>query len=87
MKSLTNFENPSSNPLQNVCSGGFPIAACDYKSCSRAGCDPKNCSESNGMYTMGKSRNRFDAAFGPIFSKKQAEILYLISLNTASQKF
>jgi hypothetical protein len=30
------------------------------------------------MYTMGKSRNRFDAAFGTVFSKKQAEILYLI---------
>jgi hypothetical protein len=33
-KSLTNCENPSSNnPLQKACSG-FPIAACDSKSCS-----------------------------------------------------
>jgi hypothetical protein len=35
------------------------------------------------MYT-GEKPEKFDAAFGPIFSKKQAEILYLISLNTAS---
>jgi hypothetical protein len=32
MESLTNCEHPSSNSLQRACSG-FPIAACDSKSC------------------------------------------------------
>jgi hypothetical protein len=32
MESLTNCDNPSSNSLQRACSG-FPIAACDSKSC------------------------------------------------------
>jgi hypothetical protein len=35
VKSLTNNENPSVNLLQEACSG-FPIAACDTKSCSES---------------------------------------------------
>ncbi len=36
IQSLTNCENPSSNiPLQKACSG-FPIAACNSKSCSES---------------------------------------------------
>jgi hypothetical protein len=35
MKSLTNCENPSRNPLQRACSD-FLIAACVSKSCSRS---------------------------------------------------
>jgi hypothetical protein len=34
MKSLTNCEIPSSNPLQRTCSG-FLIADCSYESCPR----------------------------------------------------
>jgi hypothetical protein len=36
MKSLTNSENPSSNPLQKACSG-FPIAAYDPEIVPKAG--------------------------------------------------
>ncbi len=43
MKSLTNCENPSSNPLQEACYG-FPIANFTLKVVSKAACDPKNCS-------------------------------------------
>jgi hypothetical protein len=45
MKSFTNCENTSSNPLQRACSS-FPGAACDSKSCPKAACDFENCSES-----------------------------------------
>jgi hypothetical protein len=34
LKSLTNSENPSSNPFQEACSG-FQVAACDSKSFNR----------------------------------------------------
>jgi hypothetical protein len=51
MKSLTNCENPYSNPLQDVCYV-FPRAACDSKVVAKAACDPENCSESHPrMYT------------------------------------
>jgi hypothetical protein len=33
LKSLANYENPSSNALQEACSG-FQTAACDSKNCS-----------------------------------------------------
>ncbi len=32
MKSLTNCENTSNNPLPEACTS-FPLAACGYKSC------------------------------------------------------
>jgi hypothetical protein len=35
MESLTDCENPSSNPRQEACSG-FPIAAFDSNSCSES---------------------------------------------------
>ncbi len=35
LKSLTNSENTSSNPLQEACSG-FQLAACDFKSCTES---------------------------------------------------
>jgi hypothetical protein len=35
MKSRTNCENPSCNPLQEACFG-FPIAACDSTNCSES---------------------------------------------------
>jgi hypothetical protein len=41
MKSLTNCEIPSSNPLQRAFSG-FLIVACAFK----VACDSENCSES-----------------------------------------
>jgi hypothetical protein len=41
----SNYENHSSNPHQGACSG-FQLAACDSKSCLKAGCDLENCSES-----------------------------------------
>jgi hypothetical protein len=44
MKSLTNYENPSSNPLQGAFSG-FQIAACDSNVFPKAACDPENCTE------------------------------------------
>jgi hypothetical protein len=51
MKSLTNCEIPSSNPLQIACSG-FLIAACAFKVVPKPACDSENCSESRlGMYT------------------------------------
>ncbi len=34
MKSLTNYENPSSNPRQEA-SSGFQVTNCDSKSCSK----------------------------------------------------
>jgi hypothetical protein len=37
LKSLTNCENPSSNPILEACSG-FPLAICYCKS-SKAACD------------------------------------------------
>ncbi len=35
LNSLTNYENPSSTPLQEACSG-FQVAACDSKSCFKS---------------------------------------------------
>ncbi len=43
MKSLTNCEIPSSNPLQRACSG-FLIAACVFKVVPKPACDYENCS-------------------------------------------
>jgi hypothetical protein len=45
LKSLTNSENPSINPLQEACSG-FQVTACDSKSCWKAACVYENGSES-----------------------------------------
>jgi hypothetical protein len=46
LKPLTNTENPSSNPLQEACSG-FQVAACDSKKIVlKAVCDSENCAES-----------------------------------------
>jgi hypothetical protein len=42
MKSLTNCEIPSSDPLQNACSD-FLIADCVYKVLTKPACDPENC--------------------------------------------
>jgi hypothetical protein len=42
MKSLTDCEIPSSNPLQIACSG-FLIAACAFKDVPKPVCDSQNC--------------------------------------------
>jgi hypothetical protein len=44
-KSLTNFENASSNRLPEACSG-FLVLPVTQKVAPKAGCDPENCSES-----------------------------------------
>jgi len=40
MKSLTNYDNPSRNPIQGACTG-FPIAAVTLKVVLIAACDPE----------------------------------------------
>ncbi len=73
----SNYENHSSNPHQGACSG-FQLAACDSKSCLKAGCDLENCSESRlWMYIVhwrqstneskGKPEQKFDKAFETLF--------------------
>jgi hypothetical protein len=72
MKSLTNCEVLSSNPLQRACSG-FLIAACAFKSCSETrlwflklvwkpamNVHQKKVTNEN----KGKPEQKFDAAFG-----------------------
>ncbi len=80
LKSLTNSENPSSNPLQETCSG-FQVVACYAKCCSesrlllkkfpKAGYDLYSNRTLHGEnYSMiaKESRNRnSDAAFGTVF--------------------
>ncbi len=55
MKSLIYRENPSSNPLQEACSG-FRSAACDSKSCSES----RPCMNTREIHPvrMKESRNR-----------------------------
>ncbi len=58
MKSLTNCENPSSNPRQGACSG-FPRAAYDYcyvKVVPKAGCDPTFFSERRPWMYSGENQ-------------------------------
>jgi hypothetical protein len=45
MKSITKYENPSSNPIQRACSG-FLIATCSLKVVPKAAYDPENWSKS-----------------------------------------
>jgi hypothetical protein len=45
MKSLTNYENPSRNPIRRACSG-FQRANCHSKIVTKTTCDLENCSES-----------------------------------------
>ncbi len=35
LKSLSNYENPSNNPIREACSG-FQVAACDSENCSES---------------------------------------------------
>ncbi len=91
MKSLTNCENPSSNPLQGGRSGS-PEAACDSKSCFESRLwfwklfwkPAMNVHWINSTNESEEKREqKFDAAYGKIFkitvvfSKKQAETLHL----------
>jgi hypothetical protein len=74
MRSLTNCEIPSSNPLQRACSG-FLTAACAFKSCSETPVILKivpkagyECTlEESTNESKGKPVQKFDAAFGTTF--------------------
>ena len=89
MKSLTNFEMPSNNPLQRACSS-FLIAACVSKSCTIT------CLWSWKLFwklamnlhwkkltkeSKGKLERKFDLAFGTIFRIsvfKEASINFIL---------
>ncbi len=92
VKSLTNCESTSSNPLQSACSG-FLIAACDSKSCSESRLwlwklfrKPamnvhwrKSTNVSEGM-----PEQNFGATFGTIFS---INLIFFFSETKAVKKF
>ncbi len=72
MKSLTSFDNPSSNPLQETCSV-FQVAACDSKSCSESRLFRKlsiTCAigwKKSTNDSEGKPEEKFWCGFGTIF--------------------
>ncbi len=69
MKSLTNCENPSRNPLQEACLG-FSKAACDHERCSeirqwswKLKAIHESTLENIDIEREGKPEQKFDAAF------------------------
>ncbi len=76
IKSLTNCESPSSNPLQRARSG-IPIAACD----------PENCSESRPGMDTGENRPvRAIESWNRNWMRHSEQFLELVSVVKESSK-
>ncbi len=88
MKSLTNSENPYSNPLQEACTG-FQVAACDSRKLIRkspaimkivlkAGCD---------IYTTNDSEGKLEQKLLFGFFKKAKDLIIIFLFHKAAWKF
>ncbi len=55
MKSLTYWENPSSNSLHKACTG-FPVVPVALKAVLKAACDSENCYVSRPRMHTGENR-------------------------------
>ncbi len=90
VKSLTNCENPFINPHQGACFG-FPIAACDSKSCLKAVCDLRIVSKTDHECILeatneseGKLEQIFDEAFKTsVFKEETRNFIFNFLLNKA----